>query len=91
MVGCLANYSSPSTAEVKNEWIYASNLPRLHGVQRNNFVLLLHKIVIKRLYNFTDLKYNKISIIEIIVMICNRILSRGFVTCDGVLFGIFSS
>jgi len=25
------------------------------------------------------------------VVICNRILFRGFVTCDGVLFGIFSS
>jgi len=45
----------------------------------------------KRLCNYTGLKYNKISRIEVVVVVFNIILFSGFVNCDEVLFGIFSS
>ena len=37
-LGCQANGSSPSSAEVKNYWIYASHMPSVYAV-RHSFTL----------------------------------------------------
>jgi len=60
---CAVDYSSPSTAEVKNEWIYTPTSPMcLHFVDRNNFgfPLLLRLICLVNLQIFCNTLINSV-------------------------------
>jgi len=46
--GCGADHSSPSRAEVKNDWSYTSTPPiRLNGVDRDKFTLYVRGLKLR--------------------------------------------